>query len=101
MAQATAVHPKITIIAAIRLNMVGCVSTLSRRPFNIPRQVGHVKYFSSQSAVPTHTLLHSAPLAHATVTRHFHPTCPTILFSSAILGPVNGRRVRCVSYPLS
>ena len=46
MAHATAVHAKIAMIAAIRLNMEGCFSTLSAAPPTLSPSVGIVKYFS-------------------------------------------------------
>src|SRR6266851_1835637 len=39
MAQATAVHTKITLIATIRLNMAVCLSTLSAAPPTQPVQL--------------------------------------------------------------
>src|SRR6267154_6524370 len=49
MAHATAVHPKMNAIAAIRLNMVVYAPTLSAATANLPCSVGIVKYFSLQS----------------------------------------------------
>src|SRR5467141_3334222 len=49
MAHATAVHPKMNAIAAIRLNMVVYAPTLSAANPNLPCPVGIVKYFSLQS----------------------------------------------------
>ncbi len=49
MAQATAVHTKIAMIAKIRFNMVVCFSTPSAAPPNLAHLVGIVKYFSLQS----------------------------------------------------
>src|SRR5260370_30971294 len=49
MAHPTAVQLKMKAIAAIRLNMVVCVSTLSAATPNVPHPIGIVKYFSLQS----------------------------------------------------
>src|SRR5216684_969542 len=49
MAQATAVHTNIAMIATIRFNMVVCLSTLSAATPKLARLVGIVKYFSLQS----------------------------------------------------
>ncbi len=63
MAHATAVQPKIAMIAAIRLNMVVCLSTLSAAPPTYPLQLAMSSTFCYK--VETHVWLCFAPLRPA------------------------------------